>query len=136
MNARFRITDPQVSFVRAHRDGAEEPHVHWYVGYAPDLTEDRDARVVLATVHAAGANGGGDVEVSALLWRTTDEPWDVEELASDLEISDAVETLYDFARVSLRSVLALTEADVTVPTKAPAPVIRELVKREDADADA
>ncbi|WP_022889493.1 hypothetical protein [Agromyces italicus] len=132
MNTRFRITDPEVSFVAAHRAEAETPHLHWNVGYAPDLVEGLDARVVLATIHAAGASGGGDIEVSALFWRSTDAPWNLDTLAADLQASDAIETLYDFARVSLRSVLALTDAEIALPVKAPEAQVSALVRDEGA----
>lgn len=133
MTELFRLSDPEVILLNASRDGTENPHTHWYVGYAPELEDELDARVVMGTIHAVGETGGADVRVAALLWRGTDAPWDLETLPESLARSGAIETLYDFARVTLRSVLAIVDADGEVPHKSPPAQIDELLRSDASD---
>lgn len=128
----FRLTDPDVVSLNASREESQDPHVNWFVGYAPEREAEFDARVIMGSLHVVGETGRGDIRVAGLLFDNADAQYDDESLPEVLANSDAVETLYDFARVSLRSVLAIVDADARIPDASPDPEIDQLVRRADA----
>ena len=130
----FRITDLEVISVSSSRDGAHEPHVNWFVDYAPQKEDELDARVIMATLHVAGSVGRGDIQVGALLWEGSGATQNDESFAAAFAESDALEMLYDFARVSLRSVLAIVESDAEAPGQSPRPEIGQLSRVDDAES--
>lgn len=129
----LQLVAPEVMGVRASQQPVAEPHLNWYVDYAPERDDDLDGRVVFGQVHGAAANGYADVTVASVMrYAAEDEPG-TEEFASALENSDALETLWDIARVAFRTIAALTGLDVELPAKAPQAEISQLVPSDEAN---
>lgn len=129
----FRISDLEVFSVSADFGPSESPHVSWTVGYAPELDAALKARVIIATLHTVGSSGRGTIHVGALLLGEAGAALEGAELERQLSNSDALETLYDFARVSLRSVLAVVDADAAVSRESPSPTFGVLERTSASD---
>lgn len=127
----LRIVSPMVMDVRASVLYEADPHVTWSVGYAPEL-DDEGGRFLLANLHAVGAEGRVDVEISALLLGSSGAASsaddDASQLEDDLSESEALETLYDIARITARGLLGTIDVDLGLPVASPTPDITQLVK--------
>lgn len=132
----FFLTDLSVTELHAAANPNGEPHLNWYVGYAPEKEDELDARVVIGSLHFVGADGRGDVSVASLFFDNKGHGYDEDSIADVLAASEATETLYDFARVTLASALATVGATIDLPYKSPDPEISTLRKAErDEDSD-
>lgn len=76
------------------------------------------ARPVHATLFADGPDAWGDIDLSALVLGA--DEISAEETRDALQVSPAIETLYDFARTHLQSLLGTVRADYRLPASAPA----------------
>jgi hypothetical protein len=88
--------------------------------------------VVFGTLHAFAPNGGGEVVVSSIVLYPTGTNPTTAEFAKALRGSDAVETLYDFARTILRTVASTVNAKPKLKRIAPAAKFGRLVRAEEA----
>lgn len=129
----LQLVAPEVMGVRASRQPVEEPHTNWYVDYAPERDDDTGARVVFGNLHAAGTDGIADVTVACMMRYPADDEPGTEEFAAVLAQSDALETLWDIARVAFRTIAAVVGIDVEVPSKAPEAEISQLVPSDEAE---
>lgn len=127
------LVAPEVMGVRASQQPIDDPHLNWYVDYAPERDEDTGARVVFANLHAAGANGIADVTIACMMRYPLEREPGTDEFASVLASSDALETLWDIARVAFRSIAAVAGVNVEVPDKAPDAEISQLVPSDSSD---
>ncbi|MGN7965050.1 hypothetical protein ACTJKK_03135 [Microbacterium sp. 22179] len=119
MNTTLSVVNLQVFRLRASRADDVELHVDWSVTYSTTAvaTELGDAWPLLATIHAGGVGGWADITVSGILKNAgsaTDAHWE-DELGS----SEALETLYDFARSHLGPLLMTVDAEVPLPKTSP-----------------
>lgn len=71
--------------------------------------------------------------MAALYYDNAGHSYDDEEIGAAVAAADATETLYDFARLTLSSVLATVDAKFDLPYKSPDPEIDVLKKRDDAE---
>lgn len=131
VHERFRMSDPEILGVDASWEDPREPRANWYVSYAPELEEDAQGRVLLATLHVVGKSSSGSIRLAALLHDSLDGG-DPEAFESDLAASNALNTLYAFARSGLRTVFAVVGVDAEVPEESPGPEIDQLVRSEEA----
>ncbi|TFB18104.1 hypothetical protein E3V93_16520 [Microbacterium sp. 3H14] len=76
------------------------------------------ARPVHATLFADGPDAWGDIDLSALVLGA--DQITAQETRDALQASPAIETLYDFARTHLQSLLGTVRADYRLPMSAPA----------------
>lgn len=129
----FHLSSPDVVRVRASSARSRKAHGSWFVDYAPEKESDRDARVVFGTIHFASEASYGDITVAGLLHDSPGVAYEDGDLERLIAGADAIETLYDFARVSLRTVLAVIGSDVQLPTTAPEPTIGQLKRPDDND---
>lgn len=130
----IHLTDPRIIEVRASIAGEGEEHVNWLVDIAPTAEARLNLRVVFATLHAYGAGGNCDVVVGARMKYPKVATTPLEEFEAALAESEALETLYDYARVHARSLLGLVESDGTLPAKAPDPTFGRLAEAEEPPA--
>ncbi|PKQ36543.1 MAG: hypothetical protein CVT61_00260 [Actinobacteria bacterium HGW-Actinobacteria-11] len=128
---------PEVMDASVMRQPVDEPHLHWLVGYAPEAGPEDNTRVVFGTVHAASEFGFGEVTVACMMKCPEQSALTADQFKAVLSESDALETLYDIARVAFRAVTAVTEVDVELPHKAPVPDMSELVRSpaDEGEAD-
>ena len=134
----MRLVDLDVLRSRAEKGAHNEPHIYWYVDFAPEPEESLAGRVVFGTLHAFGAKGGGEVMVGSIVLVPDDGDVSTEAFREALVESDALETLYDYARTALRTSLALVDVKVKLPRVAPEPVVGLLVRpdgNEDSDTE-
>lgn len=127
---KFLITNLDVLEISASYNGSAEPHVTWWLGYAPEREENK-GRVIFGQLHSGSPAATGHVMVSALFFDTpgsgeTDVDSDIE---SVLAASIASETLYDYARTALAATLGIIEASVALPRESPIPEVSQLVRR-------
>ncbi|WP_146080998.1 hypothetical protein [Pseudoclavibacter sp. AY1H1] len=76
---------------------------------------------MIATLHVRGKSGGCDVTVAAQMLHPRARKVTTEEFQEALEHSDALEALFDFARIQARVVMAIVESDDQVPVASPEP---------------
>jgi hypothetical protein len=126
------VVSPVVSSIWA-ASAPNEPDITWTIGYAPETEPDGDLRVIFGTLDASGETGGGSVRVSCFVTGTGSDS--VEDVEAALSGDLALETVYDVARVALRTVLATVDADAVIPTKAPAPTLEQLVRADSQDSE-
>lgn len=124
---------PEILAVRASQQQIDDPHIEWYVGYAPERDDANGARVVFGTIHAASAQGVADVTVAGMMRYPASEEPGTEAFADILAESDALETLWDIARGTFRAIATIANLDVEVPAKAPVAEISQLMRSEEAD---
>lgn len=119
MNTTLSIVNLAVFRLRASKADDVETHVEWSATYSTtSVTGDAgDAWPVLATIHAGGVGGWADITVSGLL--KNGDTIAVGDWESELASSEALETLYDFARSHLSPLLATIDADVPLPVLSP-----------------
>jgi hypothetical protein len=129
----FTLTSPDVIRVHATSGESDKSHVVWSVGYAPEKESETDARVIFGTLHAAGPNAFGDVVVSAMLIDTSKDAYAEADIEAVLAQSDAIETLYDFAKANLRPVLAVVDADIRLPYTSPGLELTALERIEESE---
>lgn len=122
------LLSPEVMEVTAMRQIIEKPHINWIVGYAPERDEDDTGRVVFGTIHAADSDGFAEITVACVMGYPADVEPGTEKFKKLLKKSDALEALYDVARIAFRSATAVTDIDVQLPRKAPDPRMSELVR--------
>lgn len=133
----FILSSPEVVRVRAAENASDEAHGLWYVGYAPEKEPSVNARVVYGSLHAASTTSYGDITVFGLFYDTSGAAYeDDESLERALAQSAALETLYDYARTSLRTVLAVIGSDVETSDRSPMPEFGKLRKVEDEQSEA
>ncbi|MDR6691489.1 hypothetical protein J2X55_002412 [Microbacterium sp. 1154] len=97
--------------------------MQWDVTYDPTPIDTTygDVWPVFATLHAGGSGGWGDISVAAFVKNAHDvAPDQFEEVLAG---SEAVETLYDFARSHFVPMLAGIGAEVTMPAGSPKPTM-------------
>lgn len=131
MNTTLSVVNLQVFRLRASRADDVELHVDWSVTYSTTAvtTELGDAWPLLGTVHAGGVGGWADITVSGMLKNagsTADEDWEHE-----LGSSEALETLYDFARSHLGPLLMTVDAEVPLPKISPQVDLRAFEPSDD-----
>lgn len=131
----IRLADPRVLELNGAVRSVPEPHVDWYVGVAPEAEPSGNERVVIATLHIRGANGGCDVIVGSRMIHPNARKVETEDFSRALEDSDALEALYDFARIQARVILATLEVADAVPAAAPKPEFSSLASAEDDETD-
>lgn len=133
----IRIVSPMITEVRASILYEAEPHVTWSVGYAPEL-DDENGRFLIANLHAAGAEGRVDVEISAIQlggsFAAVLDGREAERYEDDLARAEGLETLYDVARITAKGLLGTIDVDLEVPLSSPEPEITQLVKSPESDA--
>ncbi|MFC9560031.1 hypothetical protein [Agromyces sp. NPDC056965] len=105
--------------VRSAVAPSDKAHEKWFVGYAPEKEQGLNARVVFGSLHVASETSYGDITVSALLFDVSDKTYEESQIDELLAGSEAVEALYDYARTSLRTVLAVIDSDAIIPRAAP-----------------
>lgn len=128
----FRLADPMVLDVDAAWTESESPHVNWYISYAPEREEDSLHRVLFATLHTVGESCRGNIRVAATLAdQFEDAEWDIFE--EELRDSDALQTLYAFARTTLRMVLSAVGDASEIPEFSPEPEFDHLVRVDEAE---
>lgn len=130
----LRISTPMVTSVAASQGTFDEDSESWLVGYAPELDEP-SGRFLIASLHIHSVKGSVDVELAATVLGgpegDLEEGEPHEEFAETLASSEALETLYAFARITARSLLGTIEIDADVQMASPAPEITRLVKTAD-----
>jgi hypothetical protein len=117
----FFLEDLQVLSVMSFKSSAEgEGNLHWRASYEKNPA-DVDAHVVIGLLtyetdraHASCTVGG---QFTPVLRAERSE----DELTRAIKTSSALETLYDFARVSLMSALATIGVSEDIPRKSPTP---------------
>ncbi|KJL26203.1 hypothetical protein RL72_01138 [Microbacterium azadirachtae] len=125
------LLSPEVIDVSSVRRPVEKPHLNWLVGYAPERDEDDLGRIVFGTIHAGASNGFAEVTVACLMGYPAEAEPGTEKFKKLLKKSDALEALYDVARIAFRSTAAITDIGVELPRKAPDPEMNELVRASD-----
>lgn len=135
LNSSLDILGPEVMEVRAMRATIEEQHLNWFVSFAPERDEDNIGRVVYGTIHAAGESGVGEVTVACMMGISAEDDPGVEGFGDLLAQSRALETLWDVARMALRSAMSPTEIEVSLPAKAPDPEMGQLVRSDQDSTD-
>lgn len=135
MNTSLSVVNLQVFRLRASRADDVELHVNWSVTYSGTAmtTELGDAWPLLATIHAGGVGGWADITVSGILKNAgdvVDEDWE-DELAS----SEALETLYDFARSHLAPLLMTVDAEVPLSKVSPPVDLRAFEPSDEDEHD-
>lgn len=133
----IRIVAPMILDVRASTAFVEtETHVVWNVGYAPELDDDGNGRFILAHLHAANTDGRVDVEIGATqlgsVLGSIAEGEDAEQYESALGESEALETLYDIARITAKSLLGTVNVELDLPLASPAVEVTRLVRSTEA----
>lgn len=133
VDKQFRLAGPRIFSVEADAYSVDE-HLTWQVGVAPSDEDyiETPSRFVIGTLHAHNSSGGGSVVVLGVISQLAG----VVEGLDDLRGGPELELLYDFARPTLMSLLAVVGADVELPLKAPEAELSFLVKADDsADED-
>lgn len=80
--------------------------------------------VVIATLQAAESSGWGDITVGAAFNVQQDLP--AEKIEEEIAGSEALETLYDFARSHLDPLLRTVGSDLVMPRYAPDVVLHRI----------
>lgn len=126
---KFRVVpiNPVVMEAKTIRQPVEEPALHWIVGFAPEREESAGGRVVFGTIHAESSTGIAEVTVASIMSYPEEAEPAEGEFSHALAESDGLETLYDVARLAFRTIVALTDLDLDLPTNAPEPELGELV---------
>jgi hypothetical protein len=135
LNHTISLVSPFIDRWRAARaDGDIHEHLRWDVTYAAEAvsTEMGNIWPVFATLHAAGPGGWGDVSVAAFVRNA--EEIEPDEFESVLAGSEAIETLYDFARSHFMPLIAGVGAELSIPKKSPDPRMSPY-SDDDADED-
>ncbi len=128
------LLEPDVTGLQASKLPLEEEHLEWSVGYAPTDYPRKHARVVIGTINAGGAGGSVDVSVGAMMaYSPENDPGD--EFAAVLRQSDALETLWDIARLAFYGAAGVAGVRTTVPVAAPIPEINVLHRVDQEDDD-
>jgi hypothetical protein len=124
----LRLTEPEVIHVRADLGETDGPYVRWVVNYSPATPADSlwTGRVVIAKVDVASKTATASVTVAAFLELNAPEVISPELYESALRGSDALDTLWHFARVALAPSMALIRSDLSIPLESPEPTTREL----------
>jgi hypothetical protein len=125
----LHLVDLEVTSLSA-RQSSGSRHTRWFVGYATEPEQEVHGRVVFATLHVYGERGGGEVSVAVIMVYPDDVEPTTEEFVGALVESDALESLYDYARTVLRGLLGFVDVSVTVRRKAPKPKLDTLTKVE------
>lgn len=125
-NASFRMTEPEVIRVRADV-GEAEPNLEWIVTYspAPPLDSPWNGRVVVARMEIASTNAHASVTVAAFLDESASERMSSELYADAVRDSDAIDSLWHFARIALAPSLSVVRSDLKIPLESPIPMTRE-----------
>jgi len=129
----LRLVGPDVIEVSARHERLD-PHVKWWVDYAPEPATTLSGRVVFGTLHAFGAAGGAEVTVASVIKYPNGASPTSEEFEKALKDSDALETLYDYARTVVSSVAAIVNARPELDRKAPEPVFGQLKRASESDS--
>lgn len=124
----FRLTEPEVLHVRADFGGPAEAKLEWDVTYSAAAPVDSpwDGRVIIAKIIAASGNASASVTVAAFLNKNTPEIISADLYESALRESDALDTLWHYARIALAPSLAVIHSDIDIPVESPTPITREL----------
>jgi hypothetical protein len=118
----FILTNLDVIRLRSSQGPDTDEHVRWSIEFDPDFADESETtRVVFGSLHAGGAAGWGDITVGAFFKNMAGTT--VAELPEELFSSDAVESLYDFARSHLQPLLSLVGAPMRLPWKSPDVVV-------------
>jgi len=135
----FILEDLRVLSVRGDANAdSSDPAIMWDATYydASDETgRDPKTRVLIATLHVHAPLGWANVIVGGLITPVSNNSVELSEEATTREIADsiALETLYDFARIQMKSVVGTVNVDVDLPYKSPDPTVRY---SDGTDADA
>lgn len=112
------MTSPTVLHFEGRAFSRREDHIQWRVDYASLMEFDTGTYLpVYGSLRAGGAGGWAEISVAALIAGVEEVPGD--ELADTLKESEAIETLYDFARASLSGMLGTVNAGFVLDAKAP-----------------
>jgi hypothetical protein len=124
----LRLTEPEVLHVRADIGDFVETNLEWNVTYSAAAPVDSpwDGRVVIAKIIAASGNASASVTVAAFLNKNTPEIISADLYESALRESDALDTLWHYARIALAPSLAVIQSDIDIPVESPTPITREL----------
>ncbi|WP_153002074.1 hypothetical protein [Leucobacter chromiiresistens] len=130
-STQFLLVNPEVISISSHRHDAEGDELIWETGIAPEGISDMGGRVVFGTLQAGCDSGGGAVIVASIFRQPEGELLELEAFEEAFVDSDALETLYDIARASLRQVLSFIEVQIDLPRKAPEPQIGYLTRQHE-----
>lgn len=137
MSEPLRVVTPQILDVQASISGADEGHVGWSIGYAPEVDEDDSSRVILTHLNAVGLDGRVDVEVAATVLGDGAGDLSADAQAKQFEerLADSEELgiLFDIARLAARSLLGLIDIELDLPMVPPSPSISRLVRTSGAE---
>jgi len=120
-NKAFILSDPRVLGMEVHAAHVSDAHLTWSCSYStPDLEEDHDFRVVIATLHGANDEATFTVTMGSIFVETglADAGSDY---AGYLAESEALEALYDLCRLQARTTLGMLDLEkiFQMPSKAP-----------------
>ena len=131
----IRITQPMLMEIRASVLDEIDPQIRWSVGFAPELDDD-GGRFVIANLRAAGPHGSVEVELAATQRgggsAAVLDGEGAERFAEKLAAAEALQTLYEIARITAKGLLGTIDADHDLPLVSPPPEITQLVKSTEA----
>ncbi len=126
---------PEVLRFRAHQFLESEDHVVWRIVHSSvDNFGDRTLLPVIAFLHAGGQGGWAEIEVAALIGGVEEVP--ESEIPEVLAGSDAIETLYDYARGILSGMLGMVNSGVRLEARAPTAEFERMSDEPDDEDDA
>lgn len=115
------LEDIRVLSVRVDSGRNEKHEVFWSAVFydpSPELPSS-DHRVVIGALHVHAPRGHATVHVGSLLSPLPSDGTSIDALRDRIAGSSALETLYDFARMTIRTATALAEIRLKLPDKAP-----------------
>lgn len=131
LNATFGLEDLRVLSVRIESGQAPEDAdtsvILWTAAYYEPDAEigERNPRVVIGTLHAHADDGWGTVTVGGIFSEFLETPSEEDDLVKVIVESIALETLYDFARVTFKTVAGAADVHFDLPTKSPTAEVRK-----------
>ncbi|WP_156458691.1 hypothetical protein [Microbacterium sp. Leaf179] len=125
------LATPQILRVRASRGDDPEPTIDWTVRLG-DFEYERNGvrgdkvylRPFVGHLRVDGASAWGDIDVTSLL--VSNEATDFDEVMETIETTDAIETLYRFARATLAPLVLGLDDSAAIPEFSPAATVEKL----------